>query len=246
MGLLNKFEKFYVEVKQNRWVLWFSYFNRFALALGFTIAGFVKINGERFASGLSTIHPMGTFLTAFWHTGSYYTFVGVAQVLAALLLLIPRTKTLGALLYFPIILNIFVLSYSVRFVGSLLTSPLMVLSCLFLLCWSYDRLKFVLPIKDPQPVSLSRPIKYSNKFPMKFFIIASIPFFLVVALVFMMEKYAIMPENDFNQCIERFKGTNRNTAGAQFCDCIHVQGEPLDTCLKEFNNAPDDVKLESN
>ena len=83
----------------------------------------VKIVGERFASGLSDIHPMGAYLEALHHTGYYYTFIGIAQVVAAVLLLIPRTVTLGALLYFPIIVNIWLLSYAVRFEGSIVTSP---------------------------------------------------------------------------------------------------------------------------
>jgi hypothetical protein len=36
-------------------------------------------------------------------TGFYYTFIGVSQLTAALLLLIPRTALLAAILYFPII-----------------------------------------------------------------------------------------------------------------------------------------------
>jgi hypothetical protein len=39
-------------------------------------------------------------------TGFYYTFIGVSQLTAALLSLIPRTTLLGAIIYFPIILNI--------------------------------------------------------------------------------------------------------------------------------------------
>src|SRR5215207_3889092 len=68
---------------------------------------------------------MGHYLEALHHTGFYYTFIGVVQILAAILLLVPRTVILGALLYFPLILNICVLSYAVRFEGSILTSPLM-------------------------------------------------------------------------------------------------------------------------
>ncbi|MDC6403925.1 MULTISPECIES: hypothetical protein [Maribacter] len=97
------------------------------------MAGWVKIIGERFASGLSIIHPMGAYLEALHHTGYYYTFIGVTQILAAILLLIPRTMTLGALLYFPIIVNIWILSYAVRFEGSYVTAPLMVWACLFLI-----------------------------------------------------------------------------------------------------------------
>jgi CRISPR/Cas system-associated protein Cas5 (RAMP superfamily) len=43
-------------------------------------------------------------------TGFYYRLIGVSQLAAALLLLIPRTTLLGALLYLPIIFNICVLT----------------------------------------------------------------------------------------------------------------------------------------
>lgn len=237
MSFLVRFERFFTEVKQNRWVLYFSYFNRFALAAGFIPAGLVKIMDERFADGLSMVHPMGTYLTAFWNTGYYYTFVGIAQVLASVLLLIPRTITLGALIYFPIILNIFILSYAVRFDGSLLTAPLMTLSCFFLLCWNYDRLKFLLPIKNPQPVKLDRPITYNNKFPFRFFFVAGTLFLLVVASVISMNEFAVMPRNSESFCNEQFQGSNNTEAGAAFCDCVHVQGKPLETCLEIYNQS---------
>jgi len=67
------------------------------LAYAFIVAGMVKIIGERFASGLSTIHPMGTYLEALHHKGYYYyyySFIGIAQVIAAILLIIPRTVLL--------------------------------------------------------------------------------------------------------------------------------------------------------
>ncbi|MDR6300124.1 DoxX family protein [Mesonia maritima] len=241
MSFLNRFEKFYIQVKQNRWVLWFSYFNRFALAVGFIAAGYVKIVDERFASGLSTLHPMGSYLTAFWHTGYYYTFVGVAQVIASILLLIPRTVTLGTLLYFPIILNIFILSCAVRFDGSLITAPLMTLSCIFLLYWNYDRLKFILPLKTPKPIKLPSTIHYSKKFPFKFFLIAFSLFVFTANIPVAMNMYMVMPRNTELYCNEQFIGTNRTTAGAEFCDCIHNEGNSLNSCLKNYEIAPNDI-----
>jgi hypothetical protein len=100
--------------------------------------------GERFTV-LSVKHPMGHYLEALHRTGYYYTFIGILQVTAAVLLLIPRTATLGALIYFPIILNICILSLAVRFEGSFVSSPLMVLANLYLLCWDYHKLKFIMP-----------------------------------------------------------------------------------------------------
>ncbi|HSB94004.1 MAG TPA: hypothetical protein VLC28_12855, partial [Flavitalea sp.] len=66
------------EVKRNHWMGYFTIFVRFALAAGFIPSGMVKIMGERFTS-LSVNHPMGHYLEALYHTGSYYTFIGVMQ-----------------------------------------------------------------------------------------------------------------------------------------------------------------------
>lgn len=245
MSFLSKFERFFVEVKQNRWILIFSIFCRVSLAVGFLAAGYVKIIDERFANGLSIIHPMGSYLEALHHTGYYYTFIGIAQILAAILLLIPRTVFLGALLYFPIILNIWILSLAVRFEGSALTAPLMVLANLFLLCWNYDRLKFLLPIKHPQPVFLPKPIKYTNKFPLKFFFLSTAAFILTIAAVVAVNYLSIMPRNSISHCEEQFRGTNKTAAGAEFCNCVHNEGHPLNTCLTNFEKAAVDQASEN-
>ena len=121
------------------------------LALGFLPSGFTKIVGERFTS-LSNNHPMGHYLEALHRTGFYYPFIGVMQVLAAVLLLVPRTATLGAFVYFPIILNICVLTWAVRFEGSWVTAPLMVLANLYLLCWDYDKWKGILPFRPEKRI----------------------------------------------------------------------------------------------
>ena len=118
MSISSKLDQLHLEITGNKWLHYFAIFLRLALAFGFITSGIVKIMGERFASGLSVNHPMGHYLEALHHTGFYYTFIGVMQVIAAILLLVPRTVALGALLYFPVILNICVLSYAVRFEGS--------------------------------------------------------------------------------------------------------------------------------
>ena len=145
MSISSTFDRLHARAKQNSWLWLFSIFCRLSLAAGFFPSGMVKILGERFASGLSANHPMGHYLEALHHTGYYYTFIGVVQVAAAIMLLIPRTVTLGAFLYFPIILNICILTYAVRFDGSLFTAPLMVLADLYLLGWNYEKWKYILP-----------------------------------------------------------------------------------------------------
>jgi uncharacterized membrane protein YphA (DoxX/SURF4 family) len=153
MSLARTLDRVHAQVKTNKWFRYFAIFNRVGLAAGFLPAGFVKIMGERFTD-LSNNHPMGHYLEALSRTGFYYPFIGVLQVMAALLLLIPKTATLGAMIYFPIILNICILSIAVRFEGSWVSSPLMVLANLYLLCWDYDKLKYIFPWnKMPVPLN---------------------------------------------------------------------------------------------
>ncbi len=241
MSISSKLDQFHLEATGNRWLYYFSIFLRLALAWGFIASGMVKILGERFASGLSVNHPMGQYLQALHNTGYYYTFIGVVQVLAAVLLLVPRTVVLGALLYFPVILNICILSYAMRFEGSILTSPLMVLGSLFLICWNYDKIKYILPFNQvPGPASHPKQT-LSNKFPTKFFF-GSLAIIVAIVL-FAMFGLGIMPRNSLRDCNSEFVGTKRTAAGAIFCDCIHNQGQPLDSCLEKYHNAPDDTLM---
>jgi hypothetical protein len=54
---------------------------------------------------------------------------------------IPRTATLGALMFFPLIVNIFVITVSLHFQGTPIITGLMLLANIYLLCWDYDKLK---------------------------------------------------------------------------------------------------------
>ena len=144
MGLGTTPSRLHYQARKNEWLHYFSIFCRIAFAAGFISSGLQKIFGERFTV-LAVNNPMGNFLEAPYHTGYYYTIVGVMQVLASILLLVPQTETMGALTYFQIILNICILSLSVRFDGSLIISPLMVCAVLYLLCWDYHKFKNVFP-----------------------------------------------------------------------------------------------------
>ncbi|EAR15044.1 MULTISPECIES: hypothetical protein [Robiginitalea] len=236
MSTLTRFQNYFLYTKSNWWYWLFSIFCRLSLAYAFLVAGGVKIFGERFASGLSEIHPMGAYLEALHHTGYYYTFIGVAQIVAAILLLIPRTVALGALLYFPIILNIWVLSFAVRFEGSFVTSPLMVLANLFLLAWHYDKFQYLLPFWKPPGIPVfTRPKKYSKKFPWKFFLaVLALSAGTVLFALFGLE---VMPRNSLKDCQSQFTGRANELAGNDFCACIHKEGGSLDACLMRYEEA---------
>lgn len=113
---------------------------RILLAIAFLPTGAVKLLGHRFTS-LPLDNPVGAFFEAMYQTGFYWNFIGASQVLAAVLLLIPRTTTLGAVAFFPIILNITVVTWSIGFQGTIYLTALMLLASVFLLCWDYDRLR---------------------------------------------------------------------------------------------------------
>src|SRR5262249_27392854 len=167
MKLLAKLDHLYDECKGNQWLRYFADFCRVALALGFIPSGIVKVMGERFTA-LPSNHPLGHYFDALHLTGFYYTFIGVSQLTAALLLLIPRTALLGAMLYLPIIFNICVLTYATRFEGTLI-GTLMLLANLYLLFWDYARLKYVLPLASSSDVGRAPTQKMSGKFPLVFF-----------------------------------------------------------------------------
>lgn len=113
---------------------------RILLAIAFLPTGAVKLLGHRFTS-LPLDNPVGAFFEAMYQTGFYWNFIGASQVLAGILLLIPRTTTLGAVAFFPIILNITVVTWSIGFQGTIYLTALMLLASVFLLCWDYDRLR---------------------------------------------------------------------------------------------------------
>ncbi|MBS7566495.1 DoxX family protein [Mucilaginibacter sp. Bleaf8] len=235
MNLNCNLDRLHSKAKRNRWLHGFAIFNRIGLAAGFLPSGFVKIMGERFTA-LSVNHPMGHYLEALHVTGYYYTFIGIAQVTAAVLLLIPRTATLGALLYFPIILNICILSLAVRFDGSLLSSPLMVLANLYLLCWDYDKLKPILPFSKPAiQNNLPRQNEMDNKFPTKFFAGVAATVILLALIIFNM--YDIRPRNTLKDCTQQCETSDNPNACRVFCDCIHKQGQSLDQSLDNYHKA---------
>ncbi len=222
MALAQDIDTFHFRARQNKWLYYFSIFCRVSLALGFIPSGLQKVLGERFTV-LSANHPMGNFLEAFYHTGYYYTFVGIMQVSSAILLLIPRTVTLGALIYLPIILNICILSLAVRFDGSQITSPLMLCAVLFLLCWNYHKIKHIFPFNYKESkLVLPNKAQLTKKFPFKFFT----GVFSVVVLVIFHTRlfYSIMPRNTNADCTTQCLSEDDKKCYT-FCDCIHNKGK---------------------
>ncbi|WP_431210078.1 hypothetical protein ACQ86N_28945 [Puia sp. P3] len=233
---MSKFEEIYHEAKSDKWFKGFAVFCRIALAVSFIPTGIVKILSQRFAEGLPHNNPLGHYFDALLLTGYYYNFLGWVQVVTAILLLIPRTALLGALLYFPIITNICVLTYAVRFDGTRMNTMAW-LACLFLLVWDYDRLKPVLSFKRPKATAavVSRPL--GRRLRLVFF--GGV--FAVVAIIIFGTFYLfeLVPGNEEAECRNQCASSKNPAACQAFCDCIYEKGQPLDSCLANFDRAPD-------
>jgi uncharacterized membrane protein YphA (DoxX/SURF4 family) len=233
---MNRFEELYYEAKTDKWFQRFAIFCRIALAASFIPAGYIKIVGERFAAGLPSNNPLGHYFDALHLTGYYYTFIGIVQIITAILLLIPRTSLLGALMYFPIIVNICVLTYATRFDGTRINT-MMLLASLFLLIWDYDRLKHLLPFKQPKADSpvLKKPLSMRLRiifFGGSFAILV----FIIIGTFYLFE---IVPGNSEDECSNQCASSKNPAACQVFCNCIYKQGQPLDSCLATFNRAKD-------
>lgn len=117
----------------------FTFVNRVLLAIAFVPTGLVKALGRRFTL-LPVEHPVGFFFEAMFLTGPWWIFIGVMQVVAGLLLLVPATATLGAVLFLPIVLSVFLITVGVGFEGTVWVTGGMLLSSLYLVCWDGDRI----------------------------------------------------------------------------------------------------------
>jgi uncharacterized membrane protein YphA (DoxX/SURF4 family) len=140
----------HAEVRQMKSLRWFTWCTRLLLAVGFTPSGLTKVLGNRFTT-LGLESPVGFFFEAMFQTGLYWRFIGLCQLTAAVLILIPRTSALGALMYFVLILNIFLITVGVGFTGTPLITGLILMASVYLLCWDYDRLKGL--FSCPRPVA---------------------------------------------------------------------------------------------
>lgn len=228
---MNRLEEIYYEAKSDKWLKGFAVFCRIALAASFLPAGFVKIMGQRFAEGLPHNNPLGHYFDALLLTGYYYTFIGIVQIIIAILLMIPRTSLLGALIYFPIILNICVLTYATRFNGTRLVT-MMVLACLFLLIWDYDRIKHVLPFMQPKkdPPVTKKPLGMR----LRIIFFGGCIALLAIIMGGTFYLFDIIPGNSEEECRN---GCATNPGACGFCDCIYIEGKPLDSCLAAYDNA---------
>lgn len=148
--LLARIDQLHAWAVSQRALWWFTWTVRILLAVGFLPSGLVKVLDRPFAAGLDPeTNLAGRFFDTLHDAGFLYEFIGWTQLAAAVLLLVPRTATLGAAAYLPQIGGIVVITTTMGFQGTWVITSLMLLGNLYLLCWDWPRLRPLLGIDRP-------------------------------------------------------------------------------------------------
>lgn len=129
--------------RNNGLLLRFTIGLRILLAVAFIPTGAIKLLGRRFAMGVPEEGSPVFLFEALYQSLSYWHFIGLAQVVAGLLILFYRTSTVGAVMYLAIALNILFITLSYDFGWTLVVSIGLTLGCLWLMFWHWDRLRFL-------------------------------------------------------------------------------------------------------
>jgi len=155
-----RFDALHLAIRRSYWLARLTVAIRVLLAAAFIPTGIVKLLGRRF-SVLSLDQPVGAFFETLYQTGLYWQFLGFMQVMAGVLVLIPRLAALGAVFYLAIMANIFVITLSMDFAGTPVVTGLMLLATLYLLAWDYHRWKLLLGIGPAKPPPALAPLRWA-------------------------------------------------------------------------------------
>jgi hypothetical protein len=145
-SLLDRSRENYAELHK-----WFRLFVRIALAGQMFMYGFSKVipvqmrypTLTRLLQPFGTFSPMGMLWNSMGSAPAYEIFAGCAEVAGGLLLIVPRTATLGALITLADMIQVFTLNMTYDVPAKLLAFNMILLSC-FLLAPDVPRLVRVL------------------------------------------------------------------------------------------------------
>lgn len=154
--LLTVADRVHRRVRRTAALSWFAWCIRVLLAVAFIPSGLTKVLGLPFTRLDPATDPVGRFFFALEHDmGGLYVFVGSCQLAAAVLLLVPRTALVGALVHLPITAGIVVITTSIGFAGTWEIAVLMLLGDLYLICWDWHRIR---PLFDPDVPDPAAPL----------------------------------------------------------------------------------------
>lgn len=129
----------------------FAWAIRLLLGTAFIVGGLPKLLGQPWhrVSHEPWIVP---FFDALSSSGIYWNFLGFSQVTVGLLIVIPRTTALGAVVYLPVLLNVFMIAVSLPFNSSVIAvTGAMLAGNMYLLGLAADRLQPLLAQDPLQP-----------------------------------------------------------------------------------------------
>lgn len=157
------------QLRTNRINQWIIIHLRYLVGFAFIPSGLIKVMGERFTA-IQTDNPVGYFFEALYQSGMYWNFLGWVQVIAGILLITQRYATLGALMFFAILTNIWMITLSLSFKGTWIITSLMMFAVLMLLIWdkhkllpviNYDTRSVMNEFPDPARVWINAGIVYA-------------------------------------------------------------------------------------
>ncbi len=125
-------------------------YTRYLVGGAFVFASIIKIKGERFTGNSGAENPINSawhFFETVYQSGFYWHFIGFGQLVVGMPLLTHRFRKLGALVYFPIILNITVITYSYDFNYTPVITTAMLLANVLLLIWDVGTFKVLFNLK---------------------------------------------------------------------------------------------------
>jgi hypothetical protein len=161
---MNNFIDFVEKCKQFSFLQIFTIFLRYLIGGGFVIAAFGmgKFSGQELlishaGAPIETLEPLQQFFRIMSTSGLYWQFIGFSQVIGGGLLMTQRFAKLGAVIFFALILNIFVITIAFNFKGTPMVTGLMLLATTFLILWDINSFQFIFrsPVKENLNPSLT-------------------------------------------------------------------------------------------
>jgi hypothetical protein len=134
------------KLKQKIFLQLFVIYTRYLIGAAFVFASVIKLKGGRFTTMSGENEPINSAWHMFetlYQSGIWWKFLGLGQLVAGLLLMTQRYAKLGALMFLPIVANVFVITVSYDFRGTPIITGLMLIANFLLVLWDWDEIKIL-------------------------------------------------------------------------------------------------------
>jgi hypothetical protein len=152
----------YDKLRQKPFLQIFTIYTRYLVGGAFFIAaiGMGKLDGSSnlmnaMDKPIQDLQPIQQFFRVMTDSGLYWQFIGWSQIITGILLMTQRFAKLGALIFFGLILNIFIITISYDFRGTPLITGLMLLAATYLLLWD---IRTFLPLLTNKELNAATPL----------------------------------------------------------------------------------------